>query len=109
MSRKTLALRPLVRTGAYLQADRCALEAEFLTYLILQIALIGKMQVHGMVEGDEEGGRCRAHLRSVEDRDGLSPLGGLRGVGLRGSRQDAVELPGGDALAEALPDALGGR
>src|SRR5262245_24859319 len=54
--RKLMAARP------YLQDDGSPLEPELLAQLVLQVPLVGEVQIHLVVEGDHEGRRGHADL-----------------------------------------------
>src|SRR5262249_51736813 len=98
------SVRPLSRgapraaSGPHLEHDRAPLEPELSADLVLQVALVGEMEVHGLVDGDGEGGRRDPDLRGEENLHGPVALLGLRGVRLSRPREQSVQLARGHAL-----------
>ena len=77
---------------AHLQSDRGSLEPEGLADSVLEVAPVGEVEVHGVVDGDGESGRGDADLAAEEDPDRKVTLVRLRGVRLRGAGEEPVEL-----------------
>jgi len=81
---------------AHRQHERRTLEVDLLPQLVLQIALVGEVQIDVVVEREHDGGGRHADLGGEEDRHRLVALGRLRRMGLGRLRDQAVELAGRD-------------
>src|SRR5450432_4227518 len=85
-----------MRARAHLDDDGRAVQLEQLAKLVLEVALVGKMQVYRMVEGQRERRRRDADLRPEENLDRVVAFGRLGQEALRDVGQEAIELAGGD-------------
>src|SRR5688572_12087373 len=69
-------------------------EVELFPQLILQVAFVGEMQVHRMVDGENEGGGVHPDLCAEEQLHRVIPLCRLGRVGRGGSGEKAVQGAG---------------
>src|SRR5205809_5375386 len=80
-----------VAAATHLEHDRRSAEVEFLPQLVLQITFVRKVEVHGMVDREDERRRVNSDLRGVKQLYGVAPLGRLRGVRRGGPPEEPVQ------------------
>src|SRR6266852_4081821 len=94
---ETGAVRVSVAPATHPEHDRRSAEIEFLSQLVLQITFVREVEVHGMVDGQDEGRGINANLGGEKQLHGVASLGRLRGVGRGGPAEEPVQRTRRDA------------